>query len=86
MSRNVSLQALLEQLKQSSRINLSDMYIGDEGAKQLVQYIQNNKNLKFLELRGNNITSDGLIFIYIYKDIRITSSSKILQSVEDFVS
>ena len=54
-----SLQSLLEQLKNAARINLSDMYIGDEGARLLCSYIKSNKALKCLELRGNNITSVG---------------------------
>lgn len=39
------------------RVNLSDMYIGDEGARILANYLRNNRNLKCLELGGNNITA-----------------------------
>ncbi|KAM3133019.1 hypothetical protein pb186bvf_014875 [Paramecium bursaria] len=71
-----SLQSLLEQLKNAARINLSDMYIGDEGARLLCSYIKSNKALKCLELRGNNITSVG--FVEIFQAIRFTPLLKVL--------
>lgn len=54
-----SLQSLLEQLKNAPKINLLDMYIADDGARLVASYIQRNKNLKQLILKGNNISAVG---------------------------
>ncbi len=58
------------------RVNLSDMYIGDEGARILSNYLKNNRNLKCLELRGNNITAAG--FKEIFAALRGAPYLKIL--------
>ncbi|CAK94313.1 unnamed protein product (macronuclear) [Paramecium tetraurelia] len=60
---SISLQTMLEQLKNAQRIDLSEMYIGDDGARLLSNYVKNNKNLKCLVLRGNNITAQGFLDI-----------------------
>lgn len=44
----------------SSTLNLSDAFIGDEGCKFLAEYIKENIGIQVLELRGNNISQEGL--------------------------
>lgn len=54
---------MLEQLKGAQRIDLSEMYVGDDGARLLSSYIQKNKNLKSLKITGNNISAQGFVEI-----------------------
>ena len=59
----INLRRNLESQKNSSRINLNDSYIRDEGCKILGDFLQSNPQISQLELKGNNITSKGLIYI-----------------------
>lgn len=59
----INLRKNLESQKSSSRINLNDNYIRDEGCKILGDFLAINPEISHLELKGNNITSKGLAFI-----------------------
>lgn len=59
----INLRKHLESQKPSSRINLNDNYIRDEGCKILGDFLAINPEISHLELKGNNITSKGLVFI-----------------------
>ena len=59
----INLRRNLESQKNSCRINLNDNYIRDEGCKILGDFLQSNPQISQLELKGNNITSKGLIYI-----------------------
>ena len=46
------LSANLAQLKSAQSVILNDQYFGDEGCKQVANYIHQNNNLVSLELKG----------------------------------
>ena len=59
----INLRKNLESQKNSTRINLNDNYMRDEGCKILSDFLQSNPQISQLELKGNNITSKGLLCI-----------------------
>ena len=59
----INLRKNLESQKNSSRINLNDNYIRDEGCKIVGDFLQANPQISMLELKGNNITGKGLNLI-----------------------
>lgn len=54
---------MMDSLKGQTKINLVDQYIGDEGSRLLGRVLAQNQNLTQLELKGNNIGSEGIIDI-----------------------
>ena len=55
------LQTRLQAQRGSLKLNLSDSFIGDEGCDLVARYLRDNPGTQALELRGNNITGDGVI-------------------------
>jgi len=64
MSTNSGLTSILNSLNNYSRINLSEQYIGDEGARELARFLRTTQNVKILELKGNNIGPSGIKEIF----------------------
>ena len=64
MSTNSGLTSILNSLHNYSRINLSEQYIGDEGARELARFLRTTQNVKILELKGNNIGPSGIKEIF----------------------
>ena len=64
MSSNSGLTSILNSLQNYSRINLSEQYIGDEGARELARFLRTTQNVKILELKGNNIGPSGIKEIF----------------------
>ena len=64
MSTNSGLTSILNSLQNYSRINLSEQYIGDEGARELARFLRTTQNVKILELKGNNIGPSGIKEIF----------------------
>ena len=64
MSTNSGLTSILNSLNNYSRINLSEQYIGDEGARELAKFLRTTQNVKILELKGNNIGPSGIKEIF----------------------
>ena len=54
-----ALQSILDRQRASNRINLRDMYIGDEGARVLASFLLENPSVNTLDLKGNNISASG---------------------------
>lgn len=55
---------ILDDQRGSGFINLSDMYIGDEGAVILANFQRNCPTIKSLNLRGNKISPSGFVSIF----------------------
>ena len=64
MSTNSGLTSILNSLHNYSRINLSEQYISDEGARELARFLRTTQNVKILELKGNNIGPSGIKEIF----------------------
>ena len=62
--KNSGLTSILNSLQNYSRINLSEQYIGDEGARELARFLRTTQNVKILELKGNNIGPSGIKEIF----------------------
>jgi len=54
------LQTRLQAQRGSLKLNLADSFIGDEGCDLVARYLRDNPGTQVLELRGNNITADGV--------------------------
>lgn len=54
------LQTRLQAQKGSAKLNLADSFIGDEGCDLLSRHLRDNSGTTTLELRGNNLTPDGI--------------------------
>lgn len=54
------LQTRLQAQKGSAKLNLADSFIGDEGCDLLSRHLRDNPGTTTLELRGNNLTPDGI--------------------------
>ncbi|CAD8170594.1 unnamed protein product [Paramecium pentaurelia] len=59
-----TLVPILQRQCPTGRITLNDMYIGDMGAKLVADTIKNYPNIGILDLKGNNIGSNGFIDIF----------------------
>jgi hypothetical protein len=57
----MSFASLFEPLKQSTRIIINDRFIADEGAKELAVFLDNHRRVELLEVKSNEITSEGFI-------------------------
>ncbi|KRX05085.1 hypothetical protein PPERSA_06719 [Pseudocohnilembus persalinus] len=59
-----SLQHKLNALRNAERVNLAEEQIGDYGARQLAEFLKGNKNIRILELNGNDIGPKGIAEIF----------------------
>lgn len=57
--KNSKLQECLEIMKKSEKLILGDMFIGDEGALQVAEFLNHQKNFVAIDIRGNDISSAG---------------------------
>ena len=57
------LEVKLNAQKGLTKISLVDMFIGDEGAYLLSDFLRQNNQVEYLETRGNNISSSGFAAI-----------------------
>jgi len=55
------LQTRLQAQRGSLKLNLADSFIGDEGCDLVARYLRDNPGTQVLELRGNNITAEGVV-------------------------
>lgn len=53
----------LESQRTSQTLNLADQVIGDEGAKLVADFLKRYSHFTTIELRGNNLSSEGLASI-----------------------
>jgi len=54
------LQTRLQAQKGSAKLNLADSFIGDEGCDLLSRHLRDNPGTTTIELRGNNLTPEGI--------------------------
>lgn len=54
------LQTRLQAQRGAPKLNLADSFIGDEGCELLARHLRDAPGATTLELRGNNLTSDGV--------------------------
>ena len=56
---STDLRVFLDSHNKSKSLRLADMSFGDEGARILREFLDRNKHVEFIEVRGNSISSDG---------------------------
>ena len=55
----IDLNTLLEEAKATKVLKLNEFLLGDEGAQKLAAFLSKQNNIEVIELKGNNISSDG---------------------------
>lgn len=69
---------ILESQKTSQTLDLSDQFIGDEGAPIVAQFLASNNTFSVIELRGNHLSSDG--FAHIFQVLKDSQTIKAIQA------
>jgi len=63
IDRSLDLKAYLDSHSRNKSLRLADMSFGDDGARVLGEFLDKNKQVEAIELRGNGITSEGFAVI-----------------------
>ena len=60
----MSFSTAFDMFKESSRIVFNDRFMGDEGAKELAQFLSSHGRVESLEIKSNDISASGFILIF----------------------
>ena len=60
----MSLASQLEPFRDSLRVVFNDRFIGDEGARELARFLGEHRRVEVLEIKSNDIGSDGFQEIF----------------------
>ena len=76
----MSFASQFENFRDSVRIVFNDRFIGDDGAKELARFIADHRKVQALEIKSNDISSDG------FKDIfqSLTKNANLKQLIIEY--
>lgn len=67
-----TLLPILHRQAQQNRITLNEMYIGDQGAYILADFLKEHPDVGLIDLKGNNIGPDGFVYLFeVLKNNRV---------------